>query len=597
MLGSNRLLDQVVLALQPSFPTAFSEVDAACCCVPTGAVADAIQVGLTEGLLKRVGDEDRFVLTAEGEGRGYALQEEMRVAWNSAASRTLRLPLSPEEQAVLDLVADLLVEDHIRLPRGLQIRGRMPSGQREAKTALLRQLVPHHLSVHGSDQEDSYAMTPLGALKCKHADSLLALAEKLHTLARHHFSASDRVLPWEAVRAAIAHEKLSPIGDHRETVEFVMLCLGVWGGSAEGWPSPRAPQLEELLDETCDTRGLFARSHDELHRQRGGTDTPEAIGVQPGSGIAGAGAPWHDQQLATIRAAHERIEMATKTMTFQDAVRLVTSNPGDVRYDAHVAGVTATGYMDCGAPRWDPDGTYRLGLENGRLVVQHWWQDQWTAAPISPPASSAPVAESGSLVRTETRSILFMDLAGWSKLTPPQVLAYLEKALPNLAQVVSRFGAQHVNTWGDALVATFSSVTEAANCALDVRDFFRRASEAEGVPEGLVPRVALHVGEVVIAKNPLIDKTDIFGDAVHLAARLEPVAERGEVCCTSEFAASLQGVRGLGPKAHFIGEVTLPKGFGVTKLFAVTGPNEQPPTPSGGRIPEGDGNVTKLASS
>lgn len=96
---------------------------------------------------------------------------------------------------------------------------------------------------------------------------------------------------------------------------------------------------------------------------------------------------------------------------------------------------------------------------------------------------------------------------------------------------------------------------------------------------------ALHVGEVIIATNPLIGRTDIFGDAVHLAARLEPVTGKGDVCCTSEFAVALQESRGIGPKAHLLGEVTLAKGFGITVVFAVTGPNEQPPMPSPTRAP------------
>lgn len=183
--------------------------------------------------------------------------------------------------------------------------------------------------------------------------------------------------------------------------------------------------------------------------------------------------------------------------------------------------------------------------------------------------------------RTETRSILFMDLAGWSKLRAPQLSAYLERALPKLDVLVKGYGAQHINTWGDALVATFGSSKEAAECALDVRDFFRRTPETEGVPSGLIPRIALHVGEVIIAHNPLLARTDVFGDAVHLAARLEPVTGTGEVYCTAEFGTALDAIRGMGPCAHPIGEVELPKAFGLVRVFAVTWPNEPSPAPKG----------------
>ncbi|HVY32289.1 MAG TPA: adenylate/guanylate cyclase domain-containing protein [Polyangiaceae bacterium] len=460
-------------------------------------------------------------------------------------------PPAPELQVALDLVADFLFVDGIRFAQGLDVRRRMAGDNREAKRACLQLLVPAYVRLHGSAREDSYSLTPLGTIWCKHSALALALAAELHDFAKTTFGSGRNSFTWDEVRHAVHVDGRDLAERDLELTAFIFFCIGVWGRSGTTWSRPPAEQLEDLLEVPV-TRNLFLRVHQDILQQ---------------------------QQLAGMQATSETIRMANKSMTFQDAIRLVTGSPGDIRYDAHIAGVRAAKYMDCGAPPWDPDGTYRLALEDDRLVVQHWLNGQWSAAPISPPSSSSQPVSSSSM-RTETRSILFMDLAGWSKLSPPQVLAYLEKALPRLAQVVKRFGAQHVNTWGDALVATFSSVGEAANCALDVRDFFRRTSEADGVPEGLVPRVALHVGEVIIATNPLIDKPDIFGDAVHLAARLEPVAGKGDVCCTSEFAVALQAIRGIGPKAYLLGEVTLPKGFGVTRLFAVTGPNEPPPIPA-----------------
>jgi class 3 adenylate cyclase len=180
-------------------------------------------------------------------------------------------------------------------------------------------------------------------------------------------------------------------------------------------------------------------------------------------------------------------------------------------------------------------------------------------------------------VKTETRSILFMDLASWSNLTSPQIATYLHRVLPQISDIVARFNASHVNTWGDALIATFGSVREAAECALDIRDYFRRATEADGVPPGLAPRLSLHLGEVIVEDNPLLGRPDVFGAAVHLAARLEPVTPRGNVYCTDLFASCLMSTKGLGPVAHQIGTLSLPKNFGTVVAFAVTGPGEDPP--------------------
>jgi class 3 adenylate cyclase len=182
--------------------------------------------------------------------------------------------------------------------------------------------------------------------------------------------------------------------------------------------------------------------------------------------------------------------------------------------------------------------------------------------------------------RTETRNILFMDLSNWSKLSAPKVVDYLNKALPALAKIVQeKYQVTHLNTWGDALVVTFDSSLRAANCALDIREYFRRTPESEGVPEGLVPRLSLHVGEVIIVYNPILKSMDVFGEAVHLAARLEPVTPRGEIYCTESFANGLGSMKGMGPLAHAIGTIKLPKNFGTIKAFAVTGPGESAPLP------------------
>jgi class 3 adenylate cyclase len=200
--------------------------------------------------------------------------------------------------------------------------------------------------------------------------------------------------------------------------------------------------------------------------------------------------------------------------------------------------------------------------------------------------TGAPERSKGTTMTTsKTLSILFMDLAGWSKLTPTQVDAYLRNALPNLAKRVKEgYKVEHINTWGDALIATFESVVQAAQCGLDIRDFFGRASESEGVPRGLRPRLSLHVGEVIMAYNPFIGRDDVFGQAVHLAARLEPVTADGSVFCTTAFAEMLAGQRGTAPVAHEIGHVDLPKGFGRIPILEVTGPN-QDPTRAGVRAP------------
>jgi class 3 adenylate cyclase len=178
---------------------------------------------------------------------------------------------------------------------------------------------------------------------------------------------------------------------------------------------------------------------------------------------------------------------------------------------------------------------------------------------------------------TKNRAILFMDVAGWSEYQNRDIADYVDRVLPEVAKLLRSAEASHLNTWGDAIVATFDSVVTAAEAALAVRDHFRKTPETRGLREGSACRIALHVGEVMIRYNPILERDDIFGHDVHLAARLEPVTDRGQVFCTEAFAQALHSQRGNGPKAVTKGRRALPKGFGEIETFVVLWPNEPVP--------------------
>ena len=81
-----------------------------------------------------------------------------------------------------------------------------------------------------------------------------------------------------------------------------------------------------------------------------------------------------------------------------------------------------------------------------------------------------------------------------------------------------------VKNTGDGLLAEFSSVVDAVRCAVEIQ-----RGMAEREPE--VPderrisfRIGVNLGDVIV------EETDIFGDGVNVAARLEGLAEPGGIC-------------------------------------------------------------------
>jgi len=85
-----------------------------------------------------------------------------------------------------------------------------------------------------------------------------------------------------------------------------------------------------------------------------------------------------------------------------------------------------------------------------------------------------------------------------------------------------------VKLMGDGLLAEFPSVVEAVRCAVDIQQDM--AGREEGVPDGrrIMLRIGVNLGDVIV------EGSDIYGDGVNLAARLEGMAEPGGICVSSK---------------------------------------------------------------
>jgi Adenylate and Guanylate cyclase catalytic domain len=81
-----------------------------------------------------------------------------------------------------------------------------------------------------------------------------------------------------------------------------------------------------------------------------------------------------------------------------------------------------------------------------------------------------------------------------------------------------------VKTTGDGLLVEFASVVDAVRCAAEIqRGMLDREAET---PEDrrIAFRVGVNLGDVIV------DKHDIYGDGVNIAARLEALSEPGSIC-------------------------------------------------------------------
>jgi adenylate cyclase len=80
------------------------------------------------------------------------------------------------------------------------------------------------------------------------------------------------------------------------------------------------------------------------------------------------------------------------------------------------------------------------------------------------------------------------------------------------------------NTAGDAILAEFASPVEAVRCATEIQAALRTRNEQLPPSRRVEFRLGVNLGDV------LVQGTDLLGDSVNLAARLQTAAEPGGVC-------------------------------------------------------------------
>src|SRR6516165_1143085 len=132
--------------------------------------------------------------------------------------------------------------------------------------------------------------------------------------------------------------------------------------------------------------------------------------------------------------------------------------------------------------------------------------------------------------RVERRltAILAADVAGYSRLMGADEEDTLARFKAHRRELVDPKIAAHrgriVKTTGDGLLVEFASVVDAVRCAVEIqRDMAERNVDVP--PERLIEfRIGINVGDIII------DESDMFGDGVNVAARLEALAEPGGIC-------------------------------------------------------------------
>lgn len=216
-----------------------------------------------------------------------------------------------------------------------------------------------------------------------------------------------------------------------------------------------------------------------------------------------------------------------------------------------------------------PPGPIVVEVENsgsvrGSLLLINW-PPEVVAQTVKPALDFEPYMSGGMLLARQTfrrlfRServdeqeglgirqvtLLFTDLKGstamYERLGDLNAYALVREHFALLGAAIQEHSGAIVKTIGDAVMAVFSRPTDAVSAALDILRAIERYNGEHGDP-GIILKIGAHCGPSIAVT--LNDNLDYFGQTVNVAARVQSLADAGDICI-SEALYSAPGVSHL----------------------------------------------------
>ena len=131
--------------------------------------------------------------------------------------------------------------------------------------------------------------------------------------------------------------------------------------------------------------------------------------------------------------------------------------------------------------------------------------------------------------RTQRRlaAILAADIVGYSRLMEQDEAATLAALKARRRDVLNPLVAKHqgriFKTTGDGVLVEFASAVNAVKCAVDLQEEMAAANAKQPEDRHIVLRIGVNLGDV------MVEGSDLYGDGVNIAARLESSAEPGGI--------------------------------------------------------------------
>ena len=101
-----------------------------------------------------------------------------------------------------------------------------------------------------------------------------------------------------------------------------------------------------------------------------------------------------------------------------------------------------------------------------------------------------------------------------------------------------------VKTTGDGALVEFASAVDAVRCAMEIQRAMCERNATIPEDRRIEFRIGINVGDIIV------DKDDIYGDGVNIAARIEALASPGAICLSDNAYQQIKGKVSLRRQRH-----------------------------------------------
>jgi adenylate cyclase len=188
------------------------------------------------------------------------------------------------------------------------------------------------------------------------------------------------------------------------------------------------------------------------------------------------------------------------------------------------------------------------------------------------------------MLKRKLVTILSADVAEYSRLMSEdeeQTLRIFQEYSRTFQALVEEHHGRIFNTAGDAILAEFTSPVEAVRCATDIQAALRTRNDQLPPGRQVKFRIGINLGDV------MEHNSDLLGDGVNVAARLQGAAAPGGICISGSVYDQIRNKLSMGFES--LGERRYKNIPQPVRTFTVAGTNDAGQLPPRKRAPGSSG--------